>query len=406
MLRRTSRHARLRVAVLAAAVAGSALIGGGAHLAAQSASKKKEDVDRRLQRAQDRLERARGRESVLTSQVSVYSGRIRAVEAKLAPLQTRLSTLEDEVARLEARLAQLNSRLDTARRRLAEAETRLGQSQGALSDRLRQIYRIGEPDPILAMLEAGSLTDALETQAMLKRISDRDGALVESATRYAVEAQEARDDIRDARDEVQASEERATAAAQELRTATDELEGRRAELVKVKDQRAALLSRVKGDRETIEAEAKDLQRESAALTAKIIAAQSGGRVSVDTTISSQGMIYPVNGALTSGFGMRWGRMHEGIDIAVGTGTPVVASASGTVISAGWGGGYGNLVIVDHGGGIATAYAHNSRLVVASGQQVAQGTIIAYSGSTGHSTGPHVHFEVRINGQAVDPIPYL
>lgn len=392
--------------MLTAVVAGAALAGGGAHLAAQSASKKKEDVDKRLQRAEQRLQQVRGREAVLTSQVAVYSGRIREVEAKLAPLQTRLTRLEDEVAQLEARLAVLNSRLDSARRRLADAETRLVQSQGALSDRLREIYRVGEPDPILAMLEAGSLTDALETQAMLKRISDRDGALVSSAKRYATEAQRARDEIRDARDEVQVSEERATAAAQELRTATDELKGRKAELEKVKGQRAALLSRVKGDREDIEAETKDLQRESAALAAKIVAAQSGGRVSVDTTISSRGMIYPVNGPLTSGFGMRWGRMHEGIDIGVGTGTPVVAAASGTVISAGWGGGYGNLVVIDHGGGIATAYAHNSRLVVSAGQQVTQGTVIAYSGSTGHSTGPHVHFEVRVNGQAVDPIPYL
>ncbi|MFN8122529.1 MAG: peptidoglycan DD-metalloendopeptidase family protein [Thermoleophilia bacterium] len=405
-MRRTSRQARLRAAVLTAVVAGAALAGGGAHLAAQSASKKKEDVDKRLQRAEQRLQQVRGREAVLTSQVAVYSGRIREVEAKLAPLQTRLTRLEDEVAQLEARLAVLNSRLDSARRRLADAETRLVQSQGALSDRLREIYRVGEPDPILAMLEAGSLTDALETQAMLKRISDRDGALVSSAKRYATEAQRARDEIRDARDEVQVSEERATAAAQELRTATDELKGRKAELEKVKGQRAALLSRVKGDREDIEAETKDLQRESAALAAKIVAAQSGGRVSVDTTISSRGMIYPVNGPLTSGFGMRWGRMHEGIDIGVGTGTPVVAAASGTVISAGWGGGYGNLVVIDHGGGIATAYAHNSRLVVSAGQQVTQGTVIAYSGSTGHSTGPHVHFEVRVNGQAVDPIPYL
>lgn len=396
----------MRAAVLAAVAAGAAVIGGGAHLAAQSTSEKKEDVDRRLQRAQERLEAVRGRESVLTSQVAVYSGRIREVEARLAPLQTRLTRLEEEVAQLEARLAVLNSRLERARQRLADAETRLVRSQGALADRLREIYRVGEPDPILAMLEAGSLTDAIETQEMLKRISDRDGALVDSAGRYAEEAERVRNEIRTDRDEVQASEERATAAAQELRTATEELEGRRAELEKVKDQRAALLSRVSGDRATIEAEAKDLQQRSAQLAAKIVAAQTGGSVSVDSTVSAQGMIYPVNGPLTSGFGPRWGRMHEGIDIAVGNGTPVVAAASGTVISAGWGGGYGNLVVIDHGGGIATAYAHNSRLAVSAGQSVGQGTVIAYSGNTGHSTGPHVHFEVRVGGRAVDPMGYL
>jgi murein DD-endopeptidase MepM/ murein hydrolase activator NlpD len=99
-------------------------------------------------------------------------------------------------------------------------------------------------------------------------------------------------------------------------------------------------------------------------------------------------------------------MHEGIDIAVPSGTPVVASASGTVITAGWLGGYGNLVVIDHGNGLATAYGHNSSLAVGGGQQVAQGQVIAYSGSTGHSTGPHVHFEVRVNGTPVDPLGYL
>jgi murein DD-endopeptidase MepM/ murein hydrolase activator NlpD len=99
-------------------------------------------------------------------------------------------------------------------------------------------------------------------------------------------------------------------------------------------------------------------------------------------------------------------MHEGIDIAVASGTPVAASASGTVIVAGWVGGYGNLVVVDHGGGIATAYGHNTSVAVGVGQSVAQGQVIAYSGSTGHSTGPHVHFEVRVNGSPVDPLGYL
>jgi murein DD-endopeptidase MepM/ murein hydrolase activator NlpD len=99
-------------------------------------------------------------------------------------------------------------------------------------------------------------------------------------------------------------------------------------------------------------------------------------------------------------------MHEGIDLAVPTGTPVVAAAAGTVIVAGWLGGYGNLVVVDHGNGFSTAYGHNTSVAVGFGQSVAQGQLVAYSGNTGHSTGPHVHFEVRINGSPVDPLGYL
>jgi murein DD-endopeptidase MepM/ murein hydrolase activator NlpD len=114
----------------------------------------------------------------------------------------------------------------------------------------------------------------------------------------------------------------------------------------------------------------------------------------------------VDGVVVSGFGMRWGRMHEGIDIAASSGTPIRAAAAGTVIHAGWLGGYGNLVVLDHGDGLATAYAHASAILVGVGQQVAQGETVSLVGSTGNSSGPHLHFEVRVNGAAVDPLLYL
>jgi murein DD-endopeptidase MepM/ murein hydrolase activator NlpD len=99
-------------------------------------------------------------------------------------------------------------------------------------------------------------------------------------------------------------------------------------------------------------------------------------------------------------------MHEGIDIGAGSGSPIVAVAAGTVISAGWMGGYGNLIVIDHGGGVATAYAHQSSFAVGFGQSVGQGQVIGYVGCTGHCFGPHLHFEVRVNGGAVDPLGYL
>src|SRR5918997_6570129 len=110
---------------------------------------------------------------------------------------------------------------------------------------------------------------------------------------------------------------------------------------------------------------------------------------------------PVPGPVVSGYGWRWGRMHKGVDIAAGYGTPIRASASGTVIYAGWMGGYGNLIIVDHGNGLATAYAHQSSFAVGGGT-VAQGQTIGYVGCTGHCYGPHLHFEVRLNGGGVHP----
>ena len=145
-----------------------------------------------------------------------------------------------------------------------------------------------------------------------------------------------------------------------------------------------------------------LQAGSANIAARIRSAGSHS----SATPSVAGLIWPIQGVLTSPFGMRWGRMHEGIDIGAATGTPIYAAAGGTVIYAGWESGYGNLTVIDHGNGLATAYGHQSKIAVSNGQTVSRGQLIGYVGSTGHSTGPHLHFEVRANGTPVNPLSYL
>jgi len=121
-----------------------------------------------------------------------------------------------------------------------------------------------------------------------------------------------------------------------------------------------------------------------------------------------GYIWPTHGTFTSGYGWRWGRMHRGIDVAGPVGTPIVAAANGVVVRSGWNsGGYGNMVDIRHPDGSLTRYAHNSRLLVREGQQVAQGQQIAEMGSTGRSTGPHLHFEIHLPGTGtVNPMAYL
>ncbi len=161
----------------------------------------------------------------------------------------------------------------------------------------------------------------------------------------------------------------------------------------------------------------DLQGESAILAAQeksieaLIAAEgAAAKVTLARLIplhlgTTTGLIWPVHGPVTSEFGPRWGGFHPGVDIAAPFGTPIQAARDGVVIFAGWNGGYGNFVLIDHGGGIVTGYAHQSRLAVTRGQTVHQGDVIGYEGSTGYSTGPHVHFEVRINGTPQNPRNY-
>lgn len=122
--------------------------------------------------------------------------------------------------------------------------------------------------------------------------------------------------------------------------------------------------------------------------------------------SSRGFIWPVTGRISSQYGQRNGRLHKGIDIAVPVGTKVKATKVGTVIYSGWVSGYGNTIMVDHGNGLVTLYGHNSKLLVTWGDKVKQGQAVALSGNTGRSTGPHLHFEIQVNGKAVNPKPYL
>lgn len=399
------RRRALAVIVLAAAAA-AGLPGGAATAPADD----KAEVDRRLERAQDRAQRARSRESVLTGEVEQYTRRIRVLEARLAPLRARSRALDAELAAVRERLDALTRRLALEEARLKTAIETLDQRRELLGRRLVDLYVRGEPDPILILMESGSLSEALVTVDIVEGIADRDAELAHSVSLYAGRVRRTRNDIAEVRTEVAASERRAREAAAEARAAKAGLEKQEAGVSKLLSGRRALLGQVRGDREQIEAEARDLQERSAALAAKIRAAQGlppapSGTVAVGAP-SSAGLVWPVGGPITSGFGPRWGRMHEGIDIAGSSGTPIAAAAAGTVIIAGWSGGYGNLVVIDHGNGISTAYGHNSSLAVSVGQSVGQGTVVSGMGTTGHSTGVHLHFEVRVNGSAVDPLGYL
>lgn len=265
-----------------------------------------------------------------------------------------------------------------------------------LSRRLREIYARGKPDPILVLIESGSLATAIQTVEVLEGIANRDAAIADSVSRFADETRRKRVAISAIRQEVSRSEARAEVAAAEAREGRSQIEARQAEVEMALAGRQALLSQVVGNREELGQEARGLRARSAELAATIRAAQSpsGGSPAVTgeppstAASSSSGFIWPAQGILTSSFGPRWGRMHEGIDIAGGSESSIVASASGTVIVAGWSGGYGNLVVIDHGDGMSTAYADNSSIAVSVGQRVSQGSVLAGMGTTGHSTDVH------------------
>ena len=180
----------------------------------------------------------------------------------------------------------------------------------------------------------------------------------------------------------------------------------RATLASARQQDQQALAQVEEHQHHLEGEIGDLEGQIQAqlqAASSSVPTQPAGPIQGE---SSSGFIWPVNGAVVSGFGMRWGQLHAGVDIAVPAGTPIGAAASGTVVLAAYTGGYGNYTCIDHGGGISTCYAHQSSYAVSSGQSVDQGQVIGSVGCTGHCFGDHLHFEVRVNGSPVDPMGYL
>jgi murein DD-endopeptidase MepM/ murein hydrolase activator NlpD len=362
-------------------VAGSATLARGQDLQSQVNSKQAE------------IEQQKERKGVLSSELDKANAAVDQLAGEVAVLRNREAVVVAELRRVQ-------HRLNTEKDRLDRLHDQLHRSLGVLRNRLVGIYRSGDPDLLTVMLESDGFDDLVSRTEYLRRISEQDSDIVgrvrtlRDGTRVTVER------VTEDRDEIEAKK------AELVRT-REQLEAREAELAAARDSKAAALNQVNTNIEQLEGDVSDLQDRisqqlQAATSTPGVAPLPAGPVQG----ASGGWIWPVSGTLTSGFGYRWGRMHEGIDIAVPEGTPIRAAKAGTVAIAAYTGGYGNYTCVDHGGGVSSCYGHQSSYAVSSGDSVAQGDVIGYSGNTGSSTGPHLHFEIRVNGSAVDPLGYL
>jgi len=395
---------RLSIGLL---LAGLVLFTSPAASGQESASEQKQIVDGRINALEEKISAAREREGVLSAEIEIVTDKIDALQNDVDVASARLDQLETLLALHQQRLDRLNKLYELQTRKLVFLQHQHREAVARLSKRLVEIYTSERTSSLSVVLSSGNFSDMLDQLEFLRTIGRQDHKIAGEVESAKLQMQATRNSTRKTRRQVAETTRAVAARTSEQRAVRDRLAWSQRELATARRDKRATLSDVQEDKEAAIGHMRDLQAESAALGAKIRSAQSAVVVPAPTgAASAAGFVWPVHGVLTSGFGWRWGRMHEGVDIAVSNGTPVVAAAAGTVIVAGWMGGYGNLVVVDHGGGISTAYGHNTSVTVGVGQQVAQGQLIAYSGNTGHSTGPHVHFEVRINGGAVDPMGYL
>jgi murein DD-endopeptidase MepM/ murein hydrolase activator NlpD len=377
-----------------------------------------------LEATREKIVSARAKEQELSGVISTQSDQIAAVRGRIGALGSELDTLEHELTTARGRLDHIRTRLREQSERLALLRGQLGVAQERLDERLVEIYTSDEPDLVSVILGADGLEDLIDQLELYSSVVEQDSRIVDEVKSLRLEVARAR-----ARTASLEGERAAQTAALERRT--EERRAAYATLVAERDWLASLqadrtqaLASIRVERREWEAEADALEAESEQVASLIAAASppppspsppppSGGDGGGEGHnhpptggSSSSGFIWPVQGTVVSPFGMRWGRLHAGIDIAAPAGTPVVASNSGRVIYAGWMSGYGLIVVVQHAGGLATAYAHNSSVAVGVGQSVARGQRIASVGCTGSCFGNHVHFEVRVNGSPVDPMGYL
>ena len=368
--------------------------------------------------------------NLLSAGAASYREKINELESKQAKVKEQISSLksdisdqeklkdalQDEIDTVQAQIDVYNGQLTEVENRLSEIEAQKEQKQNDLENtkqtfmtRLRAMYVSGDNSMLNVLLSANDFGDFLYRDQLLSSVTDHDNAIMEqlkadikSVEELEAQANEEKQEIQSIKSEVDAKRSELGDRMKEMNAVISDLEGQKSGLEDQLDEYAAAID---------EFEAK-IQAEAAAVAKKnSSSASQSPSYSGGAKPNAGGWVWPCPGFyyISSYVGPRWGRTHNGLDIAGGSiyGKPIVAARAGTVIDAGWNsGGYGNYVMINHGDGFITIYGHMSSVAASNGQSVSAGQVIGYVGNSGRSTGPHLHFEVRLNGSVEDPLDYV
>lgn len=397
------RQYTFKTRLVAALLSGVELCGTPAYIMAED-----EDLTNQLDSIQQQVNQQNAAKADAETVIGSVSEQLRQIEEQLRQATAELGTIKEQRVAVENDIT-LNER------QLAEAQKRLEGRESVFYKRVRDIYINGRLSYLDVVIGSKDFSDFANRLEVLKRIIDSDITLI--------------NEIKKERADIEAHKQKLEADRAKLVELEKSALAKQAEIEQKKAERNVVLQKAQNDRATamqaieelnassaqVSAMLKERQaaRAAAAAAAAAAAQSSGGQGASDNWVQGTGQLgWPVSGEITSPYGYRvhpiWGTTiyHSGIDIGVDEGTPVHAADGGVVVWSGWMGGYGYAVVIDHGNGLSTLYGHNSELAVDEGQSVAKGQVISYAGSTGNSTGPHVHFEVRVNGDPVDPMGYL
>ena len=374
-------------------------------------------------------------------------------EAYRDTLLDQISTLQDQIDTYNSQIESLDGQIVDAQNAIADKDADIQDDTALLKERLRALYMAGEATNLEILLSADSMVDLADKTEALRMVTEHDTALIDNLRDEMAEIQDEKDFIEQSREdaanartavqekqkELKGLEEEAQAVIDDMASQESSLESESRRLAEEEaaaadaidqwiaeynesQRRAQIAAQQEADRKKAEQQAAQQQANSTPSSSNNTSSNSSDtsdNAGEDTPSGGQSygtgsLRWPVPSctSISSGFGSRWGTTHKGIDIPASYGSAIVAADSGTVIQAGYGisgsgyGGYGNVVAIDHGNGIITLYAHMSSVATSAGATVAKGQTIGYVGSTGNSTGNHCHFEVRVNGTAVDPLGYV
>ncbi|HVX33809.1 MAG TPA: peptidoglycan DD-metalloendopeptidase family protein [Solirubrobacterales bacterium] len=368
------------------------------------------DLTQALERKEAQLEETKERKGVLTTTISRYQARIHRLTDAVEAIRNRQAVTRARLDAEDERLAAASAALERSRDHLARLRDHLRAALRSLRERLVAMYETGRPELLDVIIGEGDLEDVEARAEYLDAIHTADEAAagrvrqLRDGVALTVERRAA------AKGEIEHDRAVIAAEARELVATRSALQGRQSQLVAARGDREAALAKVRRHETELDGDVEAIQGR---IAEELAATGSMPLPPGAIKPGSGSMIWPVDGPIASGFGPRTiegsYEYHPGIDIAVPEGTPIRAALAGTVAFTepeASSGGYGNYTCIDHGGGLSTCYAHQSAFAVSAGEAVQQGEVIGYSGCTGYCLGPHVHFEVRINGEVVDPLGYL
>ena len=319
------------------------------------------------------------------------------VMAEKEEIDREVTSLEGEIDEVNVEIGGYESKLADIEAELAIAEENLDNQYETYKTRVRVMYENGAMGYLEILLSAESISDFFEKIEIVTQIAEYDSNLVKRLKAEKEKIQEKKDEIEVVKDNLVESK--------------NVLVNKKGDLDVKMAKRDAMIQEIEDSKSSLEAQLKKIEAEEAEVRRQIA---SLSRNNSKKEYTGGSMLWPTPSChiITSYYGWRlhpvllYEKLHTGIDIGAGYGAKIIAAQSGTVIKATYNGAYGNYVVVDHGGGVCTLYAHQSSMAVSVGQEVSAGDVIGFVGSTGYSTGPHLHFEVIINGATTDPLGYI